>query len=91
MLVFNLEVSKWSDIFELKFGLMHLEAVQVEIECESGGKKPLLVDAGAFVWTGSVDGLIPMQYTSWFPTVFVVSSFYQNIEQSVIPIRRGHF
>ncbi|OOQ88443.1 hypothetical protein PEBR_12163 [Penicillium brasilianum] len=83
MLVFNLEDSKRNDISELELGLKHLEAVQGKIECTAGRKPTRFVDAGTFVWSGSVDGLIRMYSPSWDPTSFVNSAFYRNIQQSV--------
>lgn len=81
MLVFNLEESKRNGIFELESGLGHLEVVQVEIECKPSRKR--LIDAGAFLRAGSLDGLVPIKSPFWDPTSFVNSPFYQNIEQSV--------
>lgn len=83
MLVFNLEDSKRNDISELELDLKHLEAVQVKIECTAVRKPTRFVDAGTFVWSGSVDGLIRMYSTSWDPTSFVNSAFYRTIQQSV--------
>jgi hypothetical protein len=81
ILVFNLGESKRNDIFELASGLGHLEVVQVEIECKPSRKR--FIDAGAFMQSGSLDGLIPIKFTFWDPTAFTNSSFYQNIEHSV--------
>lgn len=83
MLVFNLGDSERNDISELEIGLKHLEAVRVEIECKARKKPQRFVDAGTFVWSGSVDGLIRMYSASWDPTSFFNSSFYRNIRQSV--------
>ncbi|KAJ5371253.1 uncharacterized protein N7496_007345 [Penicillium cataractarum] len=83
MVVFNLGDSERNDISELEICLKHLEAVQVEIECMAGKKPKRFVDAGTFVWSGSVDGLIRMYSASWDPTSFVNSSFYRNIRLSV--------
>ncbi|KAJ5159611.1 uncharacterized protein N7482_006615 [Penicillium canariense] len=80
MLVFNLDESKRNGISELESGLTHLKIIQAELTCKH---KFAVIDAGVFVWSGSVDGLIPIESTFWEPTKFVISSFYGTIKESI--------
>lgn len=84
MLIFNLSERQRNSIYELEGGLVNLVSVQVEI-CEKdrrGARNLRSVEAGAFAWESSKEGLISTKTTAWGMDLFLKSSFYQNIDRA---------
>lgn len=87
LLIFGLNEPQRNAIHELEAGLMRLVNVQVEI-CQkepgeaSGLQSVRTVDAGAFSWEDSKEGLIPVKSTAWPLGDFLVGPFYEQIAGS---------
>ncbi|PYI04370.1 hypothetical protein BO78DRAFT_173828 [Aspergillus sclerotiicarbonarius CBS 121057] len=85
MLIFGLDADQRNAIYEEESGLMELVNVQATITQVDGMLQrhvilsQRVVDAGAFVWVGSQEGLIPMDKNAWPVDGFLGSQFYENI------------
>ncbi|PWY87018.1 hypothetical protein BO94DRAFT_65091 [Aspergillus sclerotioniger CBS 115572] len=85
MLIFGLDADQRNAIYEKEGGLMELVNVQVDITQIDGLLlehvilSRRVVDAGAFVWVGCRDYLIPMDKSAWPVDGFLDSQFYENI------------
>ncbi|KAJ5295694.1 hypothetical protein N7508_010515 [Penicillium antarcticum] len=95
MLIFNLSNEERNSIYEFESGLMQLSSVQVDIIQKSylGNVHEMRkIDAGAFVWDGSVHLLSPMiglrvtHGASWDVVPYLKGRFYRDIKASQ---RRG--
>ncbi|OJJ44905.1 hypothetical protein ASPZODRAFT_17818 [Penicilliopsis zonata CBS 506.65] len=81
VLILGLDERQRNAIYELESGLMTLVDVGVEIcqEDEQGTRNIRTIDAGAFVWHGSVEGLTSMGSTAWEIDEYLASPFYRQI------------
>ncbi|RAL04220.1 uncharacterized protein BO80DRAFT_258590 [Aspergillus ibericus CBS 121593] len=85
MLIFGLDAVQRNAIYEKESGLMELVNVRVTITQVDGLLQrhvvlsQRVVDAGAFVWVDSQEGLIPMERNAWPVDEFLGSQFYENI------------
>lgn len=82
MLIFNLSERQRHSIYELEGGLMNLVSAQVEI-CEKdhrGVRYLRSIEAGAFAWENSNEGLICTKTTAWKMDSFLESSLYKNVD-----------
>lgn len=86
MLIFGLDEQQRNEIYELEVGLTRLVNVQVEI-CQKdregqGLRSVRAIDAGAFSWEGSREGLTPIERSVWPLNDFLAGLFYQQIARS---------
>lgn len=84
MLIFNLDEQQRNALYEFEAGLMCLTNVQVEI-CQKDTDQMhhlRIVDAGAFTWTKSTQGMTRIPDSSWSVREFLQSPFYQHMSQS---------
>lgn len=84
ILVFGLTDRQRNAIYELEGGLAGLVNVEVEI-CQRdrwGVHQVCPVEAGAFAWQGSRDGLVCMRGAAWSVDGFLGSPLYENMAQS---------
>ncbi|KAJ5947320.1 hypothetical protein N7466_000335 [Penicillium verhagenii] len=80
MLIFNLNEQQRNALYEFEAGLMHLTSVQVEI-CEKDADQMHqlhTVDAGAFTWTDSTQGMTRVSDSSLCIGKFLNSPFYRS-------------
>lgn len=84
MLIFNLDEQQRNALYEFEAGLMCLTNVQVEICQKDADHMHHLhsVDAGAFTWTKSTQGMTRISDSSWCVREFLQSPFYQYMSQS---------
>lgn len=83
-LVFNLNESQRSALFDFESGLMRLDTVQVTIQEKINEQLNSLriIEASAFVWLEPQGQLTPIRSTWWNIGDFVKSSFYRNMLDS---------
>ena len=85
MLIFGLDADQRNAIYETESGLMDLVNVQVNFtQVDSMLQEHVIlsqrvVDAGAFVWVGARDGLMPLGESAWSVDEFLDSQFYENM------------
>ncbi|KAK1147139.1 hypothetical protein N8T08_001878 [Aspergillus melleus] len=87
MLVLGLDEEQRNAIYEVEGGLMDLVSVQARIhlieKLEGHEVRSVrTVDAGAFAWMGSADGLIPVESSRWAVDGFLKEPFYEQIVAS---------
>lgn len=84
MLIFNLDEQQRNALYEFEAGLMCLTNVQVEICQKDTNQMHHLrtLDAGAFTWTKSTQGMTKISDSSWCVREFLQSPFYQYMSQS---------